>query len=99
MDHGWLQIKLRLFNERIKSLQDWIVIADSDEFHDFDALGPGIQVAWVHCRNMLTVAQPDLLRSNQFSHKCAYYCHLCRCSACGHVTLAAPGFAGVCQQA
>ena len=42
---GWLQIKLRLFNERIKSLQDWIVIADSDEFHDFDALGPGIQVA------------------------------------------------------
>ena len=43
-DHGWLQIKLRLMSERIKSLQDWIVIADSDEFYDFDALGPGIQV-------------------------------------------------------
>ena len=41
---SWLQIKLRLVNERIKSLQDWVVIADSDEFYDFDALGPGIQV-------------------------------------------------------
>jgi hypothetical protein len=43
-DHAWLQIKLRLMSERTKSLQDWIVIADSDEFYDFDALGPGIQV-------------------------------------------------------
>lgn len=38
-----LEIKLRLMHERIRSLQDWIVVADSDEFYDFDALGPGIQ--------------------------------------------------------
>jgi hypothetical protein len=41
---SWLQIKLRLLHERIQSLQDWVVIADSDELYDFDALGPGIQV-------------------------------------------------------
>lgn len=32
-------------HQRIKSLQDWIVVADSDEFYDFDALGPSIQVS------------------------------------------------------
>jgi hypothetical protein len=40
----WLQIKLRLMQDHITSPQDWIVIADSDEFYDFDAIGPGIQV-------------------------------------------------------
>jgi hypothetical protein len=30
--------------DRITSPQDWVVIADSDEFYDFDALGPGVQV-------------------------------------------------------
>ena len=40
----WLQIKLRLLHDHIASPHDWIVIADSDEFFDFDALGPGIQV-------------------------------------------------------
>ena len=40
----WLQIKLRLMQDHVASPHDWIVIADSDEFFDFDALGPGIQV-------------------------------------------------------
>lgn len=43
-NYDLLQIKLRLMKERIKSPEDWIVIADSDEFYDFDVLGPGIQV-------------------------------------------------------
>ena len=58
----WLQIKLRLMNDRIASPHDWIVVADSDEFFDFNALGPGIQVLcqWHVVSWPLSIVQDDM---------------------------------------
>jgi hypothetical protein len=30
-----LQIKLQLLEQKVKNVEDWIVIADSDEFHSY----------------------------------------------------------------
>ena len=41
-----MQVKLQLLEERVTNLEDWIVIADSDEFHNYtgddEALAVGL---------------------------------------------------------
>lgn len=41
-----LQVKLRLLQERVTNLTNWIVIADSDEFYEYGPLGSNVQVGF-----------------------------------------------------